>query len=756
MTSKILRGDGVTELANIKSVIYTETVNAGEGLRPGCVASSSINVECFGSQTDAPAQDEALTYYQVVNGVETLVGIFYTEPSIPSKGTYKFVAYDAVAKLDVDFSARLNAIQDDFPMSIYDLVSEACSVAGVTLGSASWPLSTQTVQAFYADNLTCRNILQYAAEIACRFVRCDTSGEVVFDWYTTNSTSIYPGGNDNTKVAYKQNGLTYDNTNVYVVDSVAIKPSGVEGAAYIYPTSVGSLTATDPNGDGNIILTNVLVSDSGSGNILMNAEAEDENTDGNVDVIGSASQSVNPLILGDNLLLTNASDATYLAVAQNIYNVMSALPSYRHSTTQLFVDENPFHAGEFVSVTDAQGVSFTTPVFTMTVSASGANLVSSGKVKYQEQSSTNLAKSVANLASNIVQIDKLKVGWADIQEAIVQYLKLWGFMEVFEDDTLTTSGGKIGYVTGDNEFGSGIAMRKREYHDGQFSSGYWLGSAIVAGEEALFLGHGRVMHVDGGVEVNERDFPMYFKMKYLVEIIGGDQEGEGEQPIPEEVVTPVIDISAGGFGAGPTYISQPNISLSVGEDYPQDISRRWRPINTFNGFSDFEHITAPEIGDLSTLNTTNKSSLVGAINEHSGEISDIQNAIVKTLLWTNSDQSTFSATTLTSTDLADDLSNYNTFIITCHQRNNSYTSPYAYVTRVVNMKEAAVGDTVNCNMTDVSLGSSYEIIVRQRVFRINRLNNTVEVTTGYYGNNGTSGNNSDTTMVPISIYGMNI
>ena len=72
------------------------------------------------------------------------------------------------------------------------------------------------------------------------------------------------------------------------------------------------------------------------------------------------------------------------------------------------------------------------------------------------------------------------------------------------------------------------------------------------------------------------------------------------------------------------------------------------------------------------------------------------------------------------------------------------------------MKDAAVGDTVNCNITDITLGSNYEIIVRQRIFRINRNSNTIEITTGYYGENGTSGNSSATTMVPISIYGLNI
>lgn len=709
MTSKILRSDGVTELANIKSVIYTETVNAGEGLRPGCVASSSVNVECFGSQSDAPAQDEALTYYQVVNGVETLVGTYHAEPSIPSKGTYKFVAYDSVAKLDVDFSARLNAIQDDFPMTVYDLVSEACSVAGVTLGSSSWPLSTQTVQAFYADNLTCRNILQYAAEIACRFVRCDTSGEVIFDWYTTNSTGIYPGGNDNTKVAYKQNGLTYDNSNVYVVDSVAIKPSGVEGAAYIYPTSYSAVTASDPNSDGNIILTNLIASDLGNGELLLSVEAEDDNTDGNVDV-GTQTVTVNPMIFSNNLLLTNASDVTYLAVAQNIYDTMSALPSYRHSTTQLFVDENPFHAGEIVSVTDAQGVSFTTPVFTMTVAASGATLQSSGKVKYQEQSSTSLAKSVANLASNIVQIDKLKVGWADIQEALVQYLKLYGFMEVYEDSTLQNSGGKMGYATGNNSFGGGLAILHDKWtpvdDEDEFPlvDEIYTGSTFVAGADSLFIGRAdNYPGLDGGVDVDEDNFPNYIKMK-------------------DNAIT-------------------------------------------ISGFSSFlKNITA--YGDIyaapyqpgSPSNVHASGNLIGAglvLEDSDGNVTVTADSIRKTLLWTNPDQSTFAATTLTSTDFADDLSNYNCFIINCHQKSNAETQ-IRYVTTVCNMKDAALTDAVMFNAFDVALETSYHIVVRQRTFIINRSANTITVSTGYYGNNGTSGSSYATTMVPISIYGMNI
>jgi hypothetical protein len=419
MTSKILRSGG-TEITGIKSVIYTEKVNAGTNLRPGCVASAYIDVEVYGSQSAAPGADEALTYYQVDSeGNETLIGIFYAEPSVPSRNTYKFTAYDAVSKLDKPYSERLNAIQADFPMSIYDLVSDACSVADVTLGSSSWPLSTQSVEAFYADGLTCRNILQYAAEIAGRFVRCNTSGEVIFDWYTTASTGITPGTTTG-NVPFKQGGLTYDNFTVMSVDAVAIKPAGTEGAAYIYPTSYGTVTATDPNGDGNVILQNLVVTDDGNGNLYLSVGAEDDN--GNVEITQSASAS-NTLILSGNLLLTNATEQTYTAAAQNVYQVMSSLPAYRHAVVQLFNFLNPFRAGQFVSITDAQGVSFTAPIFEMRVQASGAEIKSSGKQSYEDTEQNTVAKTLANLANNIVQIDKLKVNWADIDTAVINTLE---------------------------------------------------------------------------------------------------------------------------------------------------------------------------------------------------------------------------------------------------------------------------------------------------------------------------------------------
>lgn len=195
MTTKILRADGTTEITDIKSFSIQQHVNTGVDLRPGCVSSAKIDVFVFGAASDAPSAGEQLTCYSVDdNGNETDLGVFYARPAVSSKATYTFTAYDGLKNTDTDFTQRLRALQDSFPMTLGTLVNEALSVAGLTL-SGTFPMASMPVQQFLQDGLTCRDILSYAAEIAGRFVRCDENGNVVFDWYkdAENVTSSYAG-----------------------------------------------------------------------------------------------------------------------------------------------------------------------------------------------------------------------------------------------------------------------------------------------------------------------------------------------------------------------------------------------------------------------------------------------------------------------------------------------------------------------------------------------------------------------------------
>ena len=367
--NKILLSDNLTQLDNVKSVTYKETVNASEYLRPGCVSSASIEVEVYNTQANAvSAGDVVYLYYIDKNNTQTLIGKFNCTPTIETKTSYKFTAYDNALKLEADFSQWLRNNQASFPMTMYNLVSAACTVAGVTLGSASWNLSTQNIQAFYADGITCRDILSYAAELACCFVRCHTDGNIYFDWYSSSSNTIAPSTGVN-QYAYKMDGLDYANYTTTALARVAVHPSGEDDVAYIYPTAI---------------------------------------TTGNT------------LHIKNNLLLTGADASLYNAVAQNVYTVMSALGTYTPMTVNLFTRENPFRAGDIVGVTDSQSVSFASPITGMTVTESSATLESAGRQEYED--TTNTDKALVQLATDIVRINKLKVDWADINTAIINYL----------------------------------------------------------------------------------------------------------------------------------------------------------------------------------------------------------------------------------------------------------------------------------------------------------------------------------------------
>ena len=352
--NKILLSDNTTELDYVKSVTYKEAVNADVDIRPGCVGSASIEVEVYDTQANAVSAGDVVYYYQVdANNTQTLIGEFICEPMIKTKASYKFTAYDNASKLDADFSQWLRENLSYFPMTIYDLVSAACTVAGVTLGSPSWTFSTDNVNGFYTSNITCRDILSYAAELACCYVRCHSDGQLYFDWFSSNSNTIAPSVGTN-QYAYKADQLNYANYTTTALARAAVHPNGYEDVAYVYPTGVTS---------GNTI------------HIL------------------------------NNLLLTNAESTFYESVAQNIYTVMSALGTYRPMTVDLFCKENPFRAGDVISVTDSQSVTFTTIITKMTTSSSGAHLESTGYQEYGDEADT--AKTITQIASSVRETNAL-------------------------------------------------------------------------------------------------------------------------------------------------------------------------------------------------------------------------------------------------------------------------------------------------------------------------------------------------------------
>ena len=100
---------------------------------------------------------------------------------------------------------------------------------------------------------------------------------------------------------------------------------------------------------------------------------------------------------------------------------MSSVGAYRTCTAQLFPKESPFRAGDKTPVTDIQGVSFNTPIMSYTTTPNAATIESTGAEMREDNPNTE--KAIAQLASDVVRINKLKVDWASINQAVINVVE---------------------------------------------------------------------------------------------------------------------------------------------------------------------------------------------------------------------------------------------------------------------------------------------------------------------------------------------
>lgn len=334
--------------------------------------------------------------------------------------------------------------------------------------------------------------------------------------------------------------------------------------------------------------------------------------------------------------------------------------------------------------------------------------------------------TVSNLSANSINSGTLNA----------DRIKLGGEMTVYETPSSNTSGGSLGYMTGLTVDNAGTQTTTD-------------GMAIKAPDNSHYI-----VVTTGGVRMTEKSGSSTYDL-YLaggVARTNATFRATGDAQLRGDVYLNSV-LSSGTYTYDTSkYTNASNLLLHGGNIRVYNASESQR---VYLGKSSIDY----GILNLYNPSAAQKVSLwagdSGGVLRLYGDTGyqDLQYGVLPVLLWQNSNQATFSATTLTSSELLDDLSKYNCFIVTCHQTNNT-ASTTRYFTTVCNMKDAALSDSVRFNAFDVTTGSSYQLLLRQREFTFNRQNNTIAITTGYYSNNGTSGTSYATTAVPISIYGM--
>ena len=383
----------------MKSLTLHTAVNAGQEFTIGSAFSDYIEAEIWadpGGSLQITAGD-ALTYYRQDDaGNRTKVGVFYAEkPTRTKRNSYKVTAYDTMSKLDADFSGWLRANQAQFPKTIWQLVQLACQRAGVTLASSSLPINgSYSVQAFYADDLTCRQIISWAAEAAGCYAHMNADGKLQFLTYTDkrSTVKITPDGASNS-TAYYADSLSYEDYTVKAIEKVQIRQSDSD-VGVIYPDST---TAT------------------------------------------------NTYAVQGNLLLTTGTEANLKTVAQNLYNV---LKNVTYTPCKVSVPSSSGLAcGQIVHVKDARGREFDTYLMSATISSGKASFESVGSASRESSSAVN-SQSYKNLTGKMLEIktsvDGLEVKASDLTGKYTDLkATVDGLSSEVKKDTKITGGGNL-------------------------------------------------------------------------------------------------------------------------------------------------------------------------------------------------------------------------------------------------------------------------------------------------------------------------
>ena len=414
----IVKSDG-TEIDSslILSCTLTQTLNSGQEFTIGSACTDEIEVEYLAQDDNLIAKGDVLTLYWVNDsGTKTKVGIYYCEKpnyqglmrEISGTSTvYKVVAYDTMSKLDADFSGWLHANQAQFPKTIWQLVQLACQRAGVTLASNSLPINgSYSVQAFYADDLTCRQIISWAAEAAGCYAHMNADGKLQFLTYTDkrSTAKITPDGASNS-TAYYADSLSYEDYTVKAIEKVQIRQSDND-VGVIYPDST---TAT------------------------------------------------NTYAVQGNLLLTTGTEANLKTVAQNLYNV---LKSVTYTPCKVSVPSSSGLAcGQIVHVKDARGREFDTYLMSATISSGKASFESVGSASRESSSAVN-SQSYKNLTGKMLEIktsvDGLEVKASDLTGKYTDLkATVDGLSSEVKKDTKITGGGNL--ILGSESFKNALS-----------------------------------------------------------------------------------------------------------------------------------------------------------------------------------------------------------------------------------------------------------------------------------------------------------
>lgn len=448
----------------IRSLTCTETVSGTTDLCPGAACSGKLEITIWvepGSDLVITSGTRLAHYREDAAGTRTLCGTYWAvKPTRQTRNTYKIYAYDAVSRLDGIQSTWLRSIQGQFPMTLWSFAQKVAAQCGLTIANTSLPRNgSYQVQAFYADDLTGRQLLSWVAQASGTFLRATADGELAFAWYEDRRDIVIgPGAGSGLLLA--------DSTGALLQDA--------EG--YYLEVASGSPTAV-PYYEGTLSYEDYVCP------VIDKVQIRQSTDD--VGVIAPPDETgTNALTIEGNLLLTTSTDEALRPVAESLYTLMLGV-TYTPCTVRVPASSG-LSAGQIVRVQDVRGRVFDAWIMSATYSGTSVTLECTGNASRDGSAATN-EQSFKNLKGKMLEInssvDGLNVKASELEG---QYAEL----SVTVDGLTSTVAGKIDGQQAQSLIDQALDSITMQVSNGSQSSTLTLryGSATLASANITFTG----------------------------------------------------------------------------------------------------------------------------------------------------------------------------------------------------------------------------------------------------------------------------
>lgn len=395
----------------VRSVSYTQIVADDTDLAPGAACACKLEIELWvqpGHALRITSGTEMTCYRLDAAGGREKIGVFRAvKPTKASRNTYKVYAYDAVSRLDGIQSTWLRSIQGQFPMSLWAFAQAVAARCGVTIANTALPANgSYQVQAFYADDLTGRQLLSWVAQASGTFLRATPDGRLEFAWYADRRDIVIGPGE-----GAAASTLLADSTGALLQDA---------GEYYLLAAAAADADGVTPYYDGTLSYEDYTCATIDKVQIRQSSD--------DVGVVFPADEAgTNALTIEGNLLLTTSTDAALRPVAQALYAQMQAV-EYTPCTVRIPAAQAAalgLGAGQIVRVQDARGRVFDTWIMSATWGANGVTLESTGNASRDGSAATN-QQIYKNLTGKMLEIrasvDGLELKASELQGAYTELL----------------------------------------------------------------------------------------------------------------------------------------------------------------------------------------------------------------------------------------------------------------------------------------------------------------------------------------------